>query len=180
MIWQFKTLGIQKFAIQDLAIQDLAIRSGNSRFGLPNIENSKFGNSRYGPLHIENSRFGMACQILVLKVQDLTCKILKVQDIVVIKFLSFREFIFVTSRHQNNNHFRETLCFMVHLCCILDDPSVTVSELFLSGVGGTQLRRHLAHKLKASQEMSVQDPALLWSTFFNQAVYTLMDLMYPC
>ena len=62
----------------------------------------------------------------------------------------------------------------------LDDPSLTVSELFLSGVGGTQLRRHLARKLKASQEMGDQDPALLWSTFFNQAVYTLVDLMYPC
>ncbi|XP_020630292.1 nuclear pore complex protein Nup160-like isoform X2 [Orbicella faveolata] len=62
---------------------------------------------------------------------------------------------------------------------ISDDPSVTVSELFLSGVGGTQLRRHLAHKLKASQEMGGQDPALLWSTFFNQAVYTLMDLIWP-
>ena len=69
---------------------------------------------------------------------------------------------------------------MVHRFCILDDPSLTVSELFLSGVGGTQLRRHLARKLKASQEMGDQDPALLWSTFFNQAVYTLVDLVYPC
>ena len=73
-----------------------------------------------------------------------------------------------------------TLCYMVHLFCILDDPSLTVSELFLSGVGGTQLRRHLALKLKASQEMGHQGSALLWSTFFNQAVYTVVDLMYPC
>lgn len=70
---------------------------------------------------------------------------------------------------------------MVHVHIIfhfLDDPSLTVGELFLSGVGGAQLRMHLAYKLKASQEM--HDPALLWSTFFNQAVYTLVDLMYPC
>ena len=61
----------------------------------------------------------------------------------------------------------------------LDDPSLTVGELFLSGVGGAQLRRHLAHVIKTSQEMQGQAPCLLWSTFFNQAVYTLMDLMYP-
>lgn len=57
-----------------------------------------------------------------------------------------------------------------------DDPSLSVGELFLCGIGGTQLRRHLAHVLKEMQE---QDPQLLWSTYFNQAVYTLLDLLYP-
>ena len=60
-----------------------------------------------------------------------------------------------------------------------DDPSLTVGELFLSGIGGTQLRGHLAHVIKTSQEMQDEAPGLLWSTFFNQGVYTLLDLLYP-
>ncbi|CAH3174338.1 unnamed protein product [Porites lobata] len=59
---------------------------------------------------------------------------------------------------------------------VFDDPSLSVGELFLCGIGGTQLRRHLAHVLKEMQE---QDPQLLWSTYFNQAVYTLLDLLWP-
>ncbi|XP_068751589.1 nuclear pore complex protein Nup160-like isoform X2 [Montipora capricornis] len=61
----------------------------------------------------------------------------------------------------------------------LDDPSLTVGELFLSGIGGTQLRGHLAHVIKTSQEMQDEAPGLLWSTFFNQGVYTLLDLLWP-
>ena len=38
---------------------------------------------------------------------------------------------------------------------------------------------HLAHIIKTSQEMQDDAPGPLWSTFFNQAVYTLMDLLYP-
>ena len=66
------------------------------------------------------------------------------------------------------------VCFLV-----VDDPSLTLGELFLCGVGGTQLRRHLVHKIRASLEMSDQEPPLLWVGFFNRAVYILMDLMYP-
>ncbi|XP_058968801.2 nuclear pore complex protein Nup160 [Pocillopora verrucosa] len=60
-----------------------------------------------------------------------------------------------------------------------DDPSLTLGELFLCGVGGTQLRRHLVHKIRASLEMSDQEPPLLWVGFFNRAVYILMDLIWP-
>ncbi|XP_015761329.1 PREDICTED: nuclear pore complex protein Nup160-like [Acropora digitifera] len=62
---------------------------------------------------------------------------------------------------------------------LVDDPSLTVAELFLSGIGGKQLRVHLAHIIKTSQEMQDDAPGPLWSTFFNQAVYTLMDLLWP-
>lgn len=73
-----------------------------------------------------------------------------------------------------SDYLLDDVCFLV-----VDDPSLTLGELFLCGVGGTQLRRHLVHKIRASLEMSDQEPPLLWVGFFNRAVYILMDLMYP-
>jgi len=64
----------------------------NWRFGLPNIENSRFGNSRFGLANIKNSRFGIqdfTYQILKIErfglpnieIQDLACQILKIEDL---------------------------------------------------------------------------------------------------
>ena len=59
-----------------------------------------------------------------------------------------------------------------------EKPQMMLLELFLCGVGGTQLRRNLALTNKVALEM-VHSTCPCWAALLNQSIYTLAHLLYP-
>ena len=62
---------------------------------------------------------------------------------------------------------------------LIDNPSLTLLELFLCGVGGSKMRINLALTDRVMEELQEDDLIPFWSVIFNQALDVLAQLVYP-